>query len=181
MDEPDGRGYPTHWITGSPDRPSLRTSIMSPKRRFLLTLLKLADLCVVVLAFIISVAATVIDPDNGVVSVLEIRLTVQNALFLGAYLLVWHFILRGFGLYDSYRLAPRFRELRDLSLAALVAVAPLVPLSVMFDFEYVSPSFLSSFASISLLALMIERVLVRIVARHLRGICPKSSYSVGSS
>jgi len=141
---------------------------MTPKRRLLLTLLKLADLSVIVCAFMLSVAGTVSDPEHGVLGVLQIRLTVQNALFLGGYLVTWHFILQGFGLYGSYRLAPAFQEARDLSMAVLVAVFPLVPLGVVLEFEYASPQFLSVFAVSSLLGLAVERSTIRAMARRLR-------------
>lgn len=141
---------------------------MNAKRRLLMTLLKLADLAVVVGAFLLSVAVAVNDSADGLLAVFEMRLTVQNSLFLGLYLLVWHFTFRAFGLYDSYRLAPPFREVRNLSLAVLVAVFPLVPLGVLFSFDYVTPSFLSIFATLVLLGLALERSAVRATARRLR-------------
>jgi exopolysaccharide biosynthesis polyprenyl glycosylphosphotransferase len=141
---------------------------MNAKRRLLVALLNLLDLGVVIAAFIFSVALTAYNAQVGPVSVLEMRLTVQNALFLGLYVLVWQFILRGFGLYDSYRLAPPFREVRDLSLAVLVAVFPLVPLGVVLNFEYASPAFLSVFAVSALLGLATERGIIRALARRLR-------------
>ncbi len=141
---------------------------MNAKRRLLVTLLNLLDLGMVIGAFILSVAMTARDAHHGIVNVLQMRLTVQNALFLGLYALNWQLVLRGFGLYDSYRLAPPFREVRDLSLAVLVAVFPLVPLGVMLDFEYASPAFLSVFAVTALLALAVERGIIRAIARRLR-------------
>lgn len=143
---------------------------MNTRRRFLMTALKFADLAVVIAAFIISVGISVSDSETGMRGVFEMRLTVQNALFLGLYLLAWHFTFRAFGLYGSYRLAPQFREVRDLCLAVLVAVFPLVPLGVLFSFDYVTPSFLSIFAVVVLLGLALERAAIRAAARQLRAL-----------
>jgi len=143
---------------------------MTAKRRLILTLLKLTDLAVVVGAFLVSVAIAVSDSEQGLLGVFEMRLTVQNSLFLGLYLLVWHFTFRAFGLYGSYRLAPQFREVRDLSLAVLVAVFPLVPLAVVFNFDYVTSSFLSIFAVAALLGLAVERAAFRAGAKQLRAL-----------
>jgi exopolysaccharide biosynthesis polyprenyl glycosylphosphotransferase len=135
-----------------------------------MTGLKFTDLAVIIAAFLVSVAIAVSDSERGLLGVFEMRLTVQNALFLGLYLLVWHFTLRTFGLYGSYRLAPEFREMRDLCLAVLVAVFPLVPLGVVFNFDCATPSFLSTFAIIALLVLAIERAIIRSLARQLRSL-----------
>ncbi|MEE8312228.1 MAG: sugar transferase [Candidatus Binatia bacterium] len=143
---------------------------MTAKRRFILMLLKLTDLVVVVGAFLVSVAIAVSDSEHGLLGVFEMRLTVQNTLFLGLYLLVWHFTFRAFGLYESYRLAPQYREVRDLSLAVLVAVFPLVPLGVVFSFDYVTPSFLSIFAVAVLFGLAVERAVFRAAAKQLRAL-----------
>ena len=52
----------------------------------------------------------------------------------------------------------------------LVAVFPLVPLGVVFSFDYVTPSFLSIFAITALLMLAIERAIIRSLARQLRSL-----------
>ena len=52
-----------------------------------MTGLKFTDLAVIIGAFLVSVAIAVSDSERGLLGVFEMRLTVQNALFLGLYLL----------------------------------------------------------------------------------------------
>ncbi len=80
---------------------------MAPRRKALMTLLKLTDLAVVTAALVISVA---VDSNGKAIigwpAVLEMRVSLRNFLFVGAYLVAWHFILKMRGLYNSYRLSP---------------------------------------------------------------------------
>ncbi len=134
-----------------------------------MTLITVADLVVVTVAMILALAITA-DPlgREPVLSVLQMRVTIENVLFVATYIASWHFILRVFGLYRSYRLSPASREWRDLGIAVLVAVAPLVPADLAFDFEYVTSPFLTAFGTFSFAALAFERRFLRAVARQLR-------------
>ena len=142
---------------------------MTPSRRAVLTCLKLADLAVVAVSFIVVLAITVNEPGTTHwVQVLEMRVKLQNLLFILAYVGLWHFILRACGLYRSYRLSAASRELRDLSISTLLATAPLLMLSPVFDFEYASLPFFAAFAGTALLGLAVERRFLRAVARRIR-------------
>ncbi len=142
---------------------------MTPKRRALITLLKLSDLAVVIAAFSFALALTV-DSGSGTSwkALLEMRVSIQNAMFVAAYLGAWHFVLKAFGLYRSYRLSPASRESKDVAFACLVATAPLVPFDLLLDFEYVNSLFLSAFGSFTFVTLILERRLLRAVARQVR-------------
>jgi exopolysaccharide biosynthesis polyprenyl glycosylphosphotransferase len=142
---------------------------MSPRRKALLTLLKLTDLAVVTASLIGAVALTAgragVDTRLGV---LEMRIAVSNMLFVGIYLVAWHFALRMRGLYNSYRLSPASRELKDLGAAVALATAPLMPLSLPLGFEYVTPAFLVVFPTLAFIGLGLERRFLRAVARRVR-------------
>lgn len=144
---------------------------MSPRRKALITLLKLTDLAVVTACLVGAVAITAgrsgIDTRTGV---LEMRITILNMLFVGAYLVLWHFVLRMHGLYNSYRLSPASRELRDIGTAVVLATAPIIPLSLPLGFEYVNPAFLAVFPSLAFLGLATERRFLRAVARRVRSL-----------
>ena len=142
---------------------------MSPRRKALLTLLKLTDLAVVTASLIGAVALTAgkIGVDSRI-GVLEMRIAVSNMLFVGVYLVAWHFALRMRGLYNSYRLSPASRELKDLGAAVALATVPLIPLSLPFGFEYVTPAFLVAFPTLAFVGLGLERRLLRAVARRVR-------------
>ena len=143
---------------------------MAPRRTALITLLKLVDLGVVTLALVAAVAyATDGTTIRNWPSVLQTQLSLGNSLFFGAYVVGWHFVLKLRGLYSSYRLSPASRELRDLGIVVLIAVAPLLPASALFEFGYVNQRFLVTFAASSFAGLAVERRLLRAVARRIRG------------
>ncbi len=143
---------------------------MAPRRKALMTLLKLTDLAVVTAALVISVA---VDSNGKAITgwpaVLEMRVSLRNFLFVGAYLVAWHFILKMRGLYNSYRLSPASRELGDIAIAVLVAAAPLLPLSFFIGFDHLDERDAITFGVVSFVALGIERRLLRAVARRARG------------
>jgi exopolysaccharide biosynthesis polyprenyl glycosylphosphotransferase len=144
---------------------------MSPRRKALVTLIKLTDLTVVISCLVGAVALTAgkagIDTTAGV---LALRITILNMLFVGAYLVLWHFVLRMHGLYNSYRLSPASREIKDLGTAVAIATIPIIPLSLPLGFEYVSPPFLVVFPMLAFLGLAIERRVLRAVARQVRSL-----------
>lgn len=144
---------------------------MNAHRKLLLTLLKLADLAVVTVSLVLSAAFTVQGFD--LISwrhVLEMQMSLRAFLFVGLYLVYWHFVLRWCGLYNSYRLSPATRELKDLVRATMIAVAPLVPASVLLDIQTFDPEFLLSVACTSFVLLGAERRVLRSIARSVRGL-----------
>src|SRR5689334_586326 len=140
---------------------------MSPRRKALITLIKLTDLAVVTACLVGSVAWTAGRAGvESPVSVLQMRITILNMLFVGAYLVLWHLALRMRGLYNSYRLSPASREFRDLATAVAIATVPLIPMSLPFGFEYVNPAFLVVFPTLAFCGLGLERRVLRAVARQ---------------
>src|SRR5689334_4736034 len=142
---------------------------MSPRRKALVTLIKLTDLMVVTASLVGAVALTAgksgIDTSAGV---LAVRITILNMLFVGVYLTFWHFVLRMHGLYNSYRLSPASREIKDLGSSVALATVPIIPLSLPLGFEYVNPAFLVTFPTLAFLGLAVERRFLRAVARQVR-------------
>ena len=96
------------------------------------------------------------------------RIQLKNVLFLGAYLLLWHFVLRSCGLYRSYRLSGVSCELRDLSITVAVGVGILMPLAPLFRLSFVSISFLLTFAAVAFVSLGVERRMLRALGRRVR-------------
>jgi lipopolysaccharide/colanic/teichoic acid biosynthesis glycosyltransferase len=144
---------------------------MSPRRKALLTLLKLADIAVVIASLVGAVALTA--GKSGIdsrVGVLEMRLTILNVLFVAAYLVLWHFALRMRGLYNSYRLSPASLEFKDLATAVAIGTVPIIPLSLPFGFEYVNGSFLVVFPALAFVGLGVERRVLRAFARQVRSL-----------
>jgi exopolysaccharide biosynthesis polyprenyl glycosylphosphotransferase len=143
---------------------------MSPRRKALLTLLKLTDLAMVVVGLVLAIVLTTTHHGLDWEAVVEMRVSLLNVLFVGAYLLAWHFVLRMRGLYNSYRLSPASREFKDLGMSVMIATAPLLPSSLLLGFEYVNPLFLIVFPSLAFVLLGAERRLLRTAARRLRSL-----------
>jgi exopolysaccharide biosynthesis polyprenyl glycosylphosphotransferase len=138
----------------------------NPQRAAILATLKLSDLGIVAVAFVLAVALA--SPEASWLSVLQMRIRVVNLLFVCIYLGYWHIVLHSFGLYRSYRLTPVSRELRDLGMAVLVGSAPLVIIGDLFHFAFVSSKFLVLFSGLAFVGLGIERRLFRTFARSMR-------------
>ena len=139
----------------------------SPRRTALLAALKLADLGVVVAAFVVALCSEIPGAQSWS-EVLAMRIEVRNVLFMAAYLGYWHLVLLGFGLYRSHRLAPISREWRDLLSAVLLAATPLFVLSRFFRFEYADARFFVNFSLFAFVGLATERRLFRVFARTMR-------------
>jgi exopolysaccharide biosynthesis polyprenyl glycosylphosphotransferase len=138
----------------------------NPFHYTLLTILKLADLAVVGIAFALAVI-TEMRPQPWV-AVLEMRVQVQNVLFMVAFLGYCHLAMRTIGLYRSHRLTAVSREWRDLAKVVIAVTIPLVAAGVLMDFDYATPSFAGSFICMTFLGLVIERRAVRLLARTVR-------------
>src|SRR5690606_8079391 len=96
--------------------------------------------------------------------------TIRNVLFVAAYVVLWHFALRMRGLYNSYRLSPASRELKDLATAVAIATVPIIPLSLPFGFESVNAAFLVVFPTLAFVGLGAERRVLRAIARQVRSL-----------
>ena len=138
----------------------------NPFRYALLTFLKLADLAVIAIAFALAVV-TEMHPQPWL-SVLEMRIQVQNVLFLVAFLAYCHLAMRTVGIYRSYRLTAVSREWRDLGKVTILATIPLVAAGVLMAFDYATPRFAGSFICMTFLGLVLERRAFRLLARTVR-------------
>src|SRR6185436_8818791 len=92
-------------------------------RSTVLAMLKLCDLAVVVIAFVLALVAS---QNQDVLAMLEERVKAINFLFLALYVAYAHVVFHSFGLYRSYRLSPSSRELRDVCSAVLVIAFPVL-------------------------------------------------------
>src|SRR4029453_10468390 len=144
------RTPPSHRLSDNTrTHPTAHAPMNNPFRYTLLTVLKLADLAVVVLAFALAIVLEM-RPQPWF-AVLEMRVQVQNVLFLLAFLTYCHLAMRTIGLYRSYRLTAVSREWRDLAKVVISVTIPLLATGVLMDFEYATPSFAGSFICMTFL------------------------------
>ena len=139
------------------------------RRQILLDALKLADLVVMALSFVL--AASVISLQISRVSVVEflsMRISVQNfALFL-ALLCVWHVIFSLFGLYQSRRLSTRRAEIADLIKATSLGTIAIFIGAYIFHIRLVTLVFTGIFWTESCTTSISIRVILRYVLAQLR-------------
>ncbi|MGH7788237.1 MAG: sugar transferase [Candidatus Binatia bacterium] len=132
---------------------------MTLRRQLLLTLLGVTDLMLVLACF--AAAAALSGAGWAWGGLLEQSLSLRELLFVGLYLVYWHIALASSGLYGSYRLSTATRELRDLAVAAALAVAPLPPLAALLGYAQVDAPFTFGFWALTVVALTAGRRLLR--------------------
>jgi exopolysaccharide biosynthesis polyprenyl glycosylphosphotransferase len=138
----------------------------NPHRYAILTVIQLVDLAVIALGFALAVVTEL--RTEPWLSVLELRITVGNVLFLVGFLGFCHLVMRTLGLYRSHRLTSVSREWSDLAWVVLAATITLFTAGRVMDFEYATRSFAPTFAVISFMALALERRGFRVLARAVR-------------
>ena len=134
------------------------------------SLLAFCDVVVVALAFTVSVQTWGYGATTPWAELLDQRITVKNAIFVAAYLWLWHSCLRSAGLYLRVRGATLAHDIRGLALASVVAVAALLPADLVLGLDFVTFAFVAAYLLLSFLALALGRVVLRIglrrIARH---------------
>ena len=143
------------------------TTNTNPHRATVLAALKVCDLAVVALAFVLALSWT-LHGSADLLKLLEMRIKLRNFAFFALYLGTWHVLLHWLGLYRSYRLSPSAREWRDLASVAVLAVLPLVLLRGVLRFDFATPEFLVTFPALALIGLGAERRALRALARLMR-------------
>jgi len=133
---------------------------MTLRRQLLVTGLGVSDLLLAFLCLAVSVSATR-GGGLGLEALLERSFSLGELLLLTAYLLYWHVALASAGLYGSYRLARAGRELRDLALAALLAIAPLPLLAPLLGYTRADAAFAAFYWALSVAALALGRRVLR--------------------
>lgn len=142
---------------------------MPPNRRFLIALVKIADLGVVVTSFLTAIIYVGAGENaTRLAEFVQLRISLANVLFLLLYFAWWHFVLRACDLYNSYRLSPASRELRNLARAVTIAGVPLLLAGPLFRFEYITVPFFLTFTVLAFVGLVSERRLLRTIGRQLR-------------
>jgi exopolysaccharide biosynthesis polyprenyl glycosylphosphotransferase len=139
----------------------------NPHRATVLAALKICDLVVVALVFVLALWWSV-HGSAPLLDVLEVRIKLRNFAFFALYLATWHVLLHWLGLYRSYRLSPSAREWRDLASVVVLGVLPLVLLRGVLRFEFAGPEFLVTFPALALVGLGVERRMLRALARLMR-------------
>ena len=139
------------------------------KHRLTIYVLKIADLCLLVLSFCLTMAL-VVDPKTRttVGDLLSMRTKISTfAIFLLA-LLVCYMALSFCGLYRSRRLSNKGMEILDVTKAMTISVVCFVLIGSAFSIRAVTLPFLACFWAISIAILSICRFFMRLVLARVR-------------
>ena len=100
--------------------------MVTTRRHILLLLFKTFDLAVLAVSFIVaSVPFLNTLGASSLTEFLSIRTSVRNFVLFGALMLLWHYLLFSFGLYESKRLARKRNEAVDVFEATALSTLGL--------------------------------------------------------
>lgn len=142
---------------------------MNERRRLTVGLLKLFDLAIVLLAFILTTFSIVkVEHGHSLMHFFSMRTRIGNFVILVLALLICHAVFQICGLYRSRRLSKRRTELMDVVIAMALNTACFVALASFFSIKMITIQFLGLFWLLSTLLLAIVRLSIRRIAGYVR-------------
>jgi exopolysaccharide biosynthesis polyprenyl glycosylphosphotransferase len=132
------------------------------RRRFLINLLKVFDLVLVALSFgVAAILAAYSDNRVSIEEFFSIRVKLSNCVIFVVFLLVWHCLLRSYGLYRSKRVPTREADILEAMKAIALSTACLGAGAVLFHIRMVTPRFLILFWSFGTVFVAVSRIALR--------------------
>ena len=142
---------------------------MNDRHRLIIKLLKLYDLALVVLAFVLTTINRVnAEHTVSLGQFLSIRAKISNLFILLFAVIVCHIIFTLCGLYRSRRLTGRNSEAVDLLRATTTFITFFLALSYVFSVRMITMPFLAEFWVITTCSLLVSRIVLRLVADRVR-------------
>jgi len=142
---------------------------MNDRHRLIIKLLKLYDLALVVLAFVLTTINRVnAEHTVSLGQFLSIRAKISNLFILLFAVIVCHVIFTVCGLYRSRRLTGRNSEAVDLLRATTTFITFFLALSYVFSVRMITMPFLAEFWVITTCSLLVSRIVLRLVADRVR-------------
>jgi exopolysaccharide biosynthesis polyprenyl glycosylphosphotransferase len=138
-------------------------------RSLLLNALKLFDLGLMILSFMVAVL--IVLHHSRTVSVMEffsMRVKIQNLVIFLLFIFVWHVIFSLSELYASRRLSNRRDEIIDVIWAISLGTAVIFAGACIFSIRIVTPLFLFVFWLTSLFSTALTRLVLRAVLTFIR-------------
>src|SRR6202789_4285620 len=143
---------------------------MNEKHRITIGLLRLFDLAIVLLAFVLTTFSIVkVEHRLSLMRFLSMRIRVANFVILIFALLICHAVFQICGPYRSRRLSMGRSELLDVVKAMTLNTACFVPIASFFSIQMITIQFLAIFWLISTLLLLVARLSMRRIAGYVRG------------
>ena len=107
------------------------------RRRILLNFIRVTDLAVMAIAFGVAllIAGQSLQEAGSLNEFFAVRITLLNFLFFMGWLVVWHLILKSFGLYRTRRAGVMAAEWWGVTKAAAVGTLLLSFVGMIFKFS----------------------------------------------
>jgi exopolysaccharide biosynthesis polyprenyl glycosylphosphotransferase len=139
------------------------------RRRLLIETAKAFDLAAMIFSFgLATVMVAYETPTVSLTQFLSMRIKLGNFALFACFLIVWHIVFSGFGLYGSRRLSMRSEELLDTLKATSVASAILFIAAISLRIGMITPQFVMLFWMGSTAVTLSSRVFIRFVLAKVR-------------
>ena len=139
------------------------------KRRLLLSVYKMFDLCVVVLSFGLAMLLVGSEsPAHSLAEFLSMKVKLWNFVIFGVMLVVWHVLLSLCGLYESKRLATRRSEITEVLRGTTLICISVIAVASVVTMHMVTLAFLALFWAVSSACVVSARLIVRRLLEYMR-------------
>jgi exopolysaccharide biosynthesis polyprenyl glycosylphosphotransferase len=130
---------------------------------------KLFDLLLMIIAFAASTLPEYHQIGRlSLAEFLELRIKLGNLVLFASLLLIWHILFSVFGLYDSKRLAGRWEEVWDASMATTLGTLVVGVFALVFRIELVNAIFLVLFFALATSLVILSRTVIRAALAYAR-------------
>jgi len=137
------------------------------KRQMLMELLQLFDIIVIGTVFILAMALTTEKVDlRTMLSLVDMRISLPNILFLAIYSAICHLIFRTHGMYDSHRLTGFYSEIITILKVCSFCTVVLFVGNIIYEIRIVNLKFINYY----LVMLIVFFILNRLILRFLLGV-----------
>ncbi|MBN1601406.1 MAG: sugar transferase [Chitinispirillaceae bacterium] len=139
------------------------------KRKLLMDLFQILDLFIVASVFIFTMAI-MIKPFSfhSLYSVIDMRISFQNALFLTVYCVICHIIFRSNGLYESHRFSSFLREAFTLLKVTLFCTATLFAATMIYEMRLFDTAFINTYWISLFVFFVLNRLVLRMLLSFMR-------------
>ena len=141
---------------------------MNHRQNILLKAHKLFDLLTVVFAFLLAAWVSYHHGRIPFIQFMESRIKVTNFILFFGFLLIWHLIFSGFGLYNSRRLSTRYDDVVDVLRATSLGTLMMSLFVILFRIKLGTPLFLLTFWAGNTAIASSGRLMLRAILERLR-------------
>lgn len=148
------------------------------KRQILMELLQLFDILMIGAVFILAMVLAAGEFDfKSILSLVNMRISLPNILFLAIYSALCHMILRANGMYDSHRLTSFSREVLTILKVCSLFTVVLFAGNIVYEIRIMNLTFVNYYLIMLIVFFILNRmilrsllVVLRIKGRNLRNV-----------